>query len=425
MKNTMELVRYKDHTYQVPKVLKNAPYQFMSLTLWMDGLIPYPQDENGLRIENNPDGKGSIVFCMEHADIALLDSGVCQALIYRDEVSEPIWRIPLDREHCEILLKSGPDRCNFIFKTPVMEWVPDGYFVVFTNITTQYGYEEIMSCSEVSFVIDNYTPSYQASKEWKNIETVSVTCEDGEYLVPAESGEERANIYSINIDDEYGDNIRLISGEKKSLRIEANFDKEDEYIDVLIGLYRVGEKNPLWTVREMIPTIENVDVNTWVLDLTPGRYFILLSKVDVPGGVWIPFTHLGDCLRHDFTIIPDGNGLTHPVIESGVVTPLTSDIYEVYMNEGYVSAPCAKIELTFGEPFDATNNIICVRCYDESGEWIAECDDARNGEKNILECFTPFVDGNYRMEITHNGALFKQGHFTIENGQPSNVSIHD
>ena len=95
------------------------------------------------------------------------------------------------------------------------------------------------------------------------------------------------------------------------------------------------------------------------------------------------------------------------------------------MNEGYVSAPCAKIELTFGEPFDATNNIICVRCYDESGEWIAECDDARNGKKNILECFTPFVDGNYRMEITHNGALFKQGHFTIENGQPSNVSIHD
>ena len=420
----MQSVRYKEYTYRIPEVLENAPYMFTCLSLWMDGLAPGPQDENGFRIVNNPDGKGSIVFCIQHADTALLDSSVCQVLVYRDKVTEPVWSIPLDRLHCEILTGCGVDKCMFMFRTPIMEWVPDRYFVVLTNMSPQYDYEDILSCSVTPFVIGNFTHCYQSSKEWRNIATTCVTCEDGEYLVPAESGEGRVKIYSINIDDECGDNIRLIANGKKSLRIEACFDDDDEYTDILIGLYRAGERNPLWTVREMI-SHTGVDVNTWALDLIPGRYFVLLCMADVPGGVWIPFKRVGDCLRHDFTIVPDGHGLIHPVIGSGVVVPLTSDIFEVYMNEGYVSAPCAKMELTFEGGLDFSKNIVCVRCYNKAGEKVAECEDVRSGKQNTLECFTPLVDGNYHLEIVHNGAVFKKGCFTIRNGQPADVSFQN
>lgn len=426
---TMQLEYLNGHPYRMPKALDNAPYQFLYLSIWMDGMIPAPVNEHGICIENGPDGKGSMVFCLEHADIALLDSGICYASLYREGMTEPVITIALDRESCETVLTSGPDRGHIVFRTPVMGWDPDSYFVVLTNLDKQYSTAvDVLGSAVVHFTVESYYPSYRAAADWNHIRTITTKDRDGEYVIPADDGVNRVSLVELGINGMGGSDVRLFGNGKQSLNIRAQFGEDDEFKDVIFGLYRSGNSHPLWTNCEMVPDLFwSMEMNTWVLDLTPGKYFILIGWADVPVALqgFTPIRPIGGCQRFDFTVLPAGETLQHPDVGEVTITPLSIDIWEQYQNENFASAPCATVELDIKEPMDADLHMIGIRCFDTAEEPVAECRNVKTRGKSMLECFQPLVDGDYRLVLYHNGLSFREGTFSIQNDRAATVSWQD
>jgi len=300
----LENVFWNDSEYRMPQALENAPYRHLCVSVWMDGLKPCPMTEYGPCIETRPDGKGSLVFCVEHADVAILDSGICYASVYRTLEPEPVWSTPLDRAHGDIVLMSGNETCHIRIQTPVMDWQPGEYFLLLTNIDPDYVYvREVDGCSVVPFSIERYTPNYRPSRTWNSLRTETVTCDDGTYEIPVCQKSAPAPVMTLFVNGQTGPVLRMKGNTRQSVRIRIGLDEVTEEQEVLIGLYRKGETQPLWTVRERLePNQTDIDLNTWVLDLTPGKYFVLLGMVGKSSSSIVPIQRIGTCWRRDFIV---------------------------------------------------------------------------------------------------------------------------
>lgn len=297
---------FEDHEYRMIEPVGHVPYRFHGASLFMPGLIPPPQNSAEYYLECPPTGQGSLAIQLHHADRELLDSGVCHIALYRKCQSYPIWLAPVDRNHSDVWDLPDTELCDIRLMTPVLSWTPGEYFLVMTGMEYDYVIERnLYGGIVVPLKVESYTPSYRPSRNWDTARTVTVMCNGTDYLIPDEQFDQPAYLNSLNICGMTGSSVHLNTTGKQALTLSVFFDTPQGDTDILVGLYRTGEPHPLWTMREALnPEMPFIEMTTWMLDLHPGNYFLLLGNVatSVFDRVIQPF---GNYLRREFQIVRD------------------------------------------------------------------------------------------------------------------------
>lgn len=148
-------------------------------------------------------------------------------------------------------------------------------------------------------------------------------CSEGTYLIPkvgAETSSQFSCLCSPFFKHQY-DVTKIICNEDKS-DIEG-FEFELRYLDntqsqeltgIFIGVYRIGEKEPIWhqVVNEECSYKEEMMFRLDDMKLTYGDYFILLGNIKPDGQFSSFIKYFAGCYRLDFRVLPNGRSLKHP-----------------------------------------------------------------------------------------------------------------
>lgn len=297
---------FEDYDYRMIEPVGHAPYRFHCASLFMVGLIPPLQDSANYCLECPPTGQGSLGIQLHHADRELLDSGVCHIALYSKHQSYPIWTVPVDRNHCDIWELPDTELCDIRLMTPVLSWTSREYFLVLTGMEYDYVYmRNLYGGTVIPLTVESYTPSYRPSRTWDTARTVSFMCDGTDYLLPDERFEQPVYLNSLEILGMTDSKVHLGMPGKQALTLSIFFDVPEVDTDILVGLYREGEFRPLWTMREALnPDMPFMEMTTWMLDLHPGDYFLLLGNVTASAFDRV-MQPIGNCIRRKFQIVRD------------------------------------------------------------------------------------------------------------------------
>lgn len=158
-----------------------------------------------------------------------------------------------------------------------------------------------------------------------NIKMCDYTCSEGTYLLPRiESGTENRFAYLYSSFISCGSEMSKTVCEKGedalrglSLRlgtVENAFGAD--LTNIFVGIYRIGERMPVWQEVLDYGTDFKMDVELELDDVTLacGRYFLLFGNIR-PSGDALPYAvEFAGCYRQDFAVLPGAGAVDRPMV---------------------------------------------------------------------------------------------------------------
>lgn len=157
----------------------------------------------------------------------------------------------------------------------------------------------------------------------KNLEMRDYTCNDGVYRIPyiCSNPYNRFSFLNSPFFDCSSEDVKIICQEGCTSLKNFEFNlglvtntNYDELNGIFVGIYRKGEKNPVW--QEIIDEAHcSLDEISFVLndvELESGFYFLLFGNI-IPEENFNPFIReFAGCYRQDFVVAPNGLTMRHP-----------------------------------------------------------------------------------------------------------------
>ena len=311
------------------------------------------------------------------------------------------------------------------------DWEEGEYFVLVSNleenpclgnfIRSPYGYTLLPFTLEYP-----ETGEYEYTDEWENLDKKDAVCEDGTYVLPEMEVNGTLVMKNVEINSLNEVPLRIISQGCMPLKINFTVNTPRKTFRMPLGIYRVGQALPLWSRCEWVYKNRNnwVDVTSGVLNMCPGKYFLLVGGVVNDEAKSYPVQTLNGCVRYDFEVLPHGKTLSaHPAIECIEVHPCPLDEWKEYISAGYLDGPSARIAITFSDPDVPVSEVISVGCLDEYSHLLGSCRHVAADGTCTLNGILPLLSGHYRLVVCHNGHPWLCGHFSITDGKVPEVRL--
>lgn len=276
---------------------------------------------------------------------------------------------------------------------------------------------------------------------WEGNRIKKIALSDGEYWVPVCSAKNyvfAGDVYPCGYWDDqkqkFGTGLQKLD---ILLEYSSNFTDDDVWsdeeqcIEVPIGVYRVGNPEPLWTgfilLREGGASVETIAE----LDLCIGPHFILMCNVGMDGYCnelenmreLAAQTPVG--LRYDFMVHPSGKELVQPKITDIKLEQRPFSEWKHSVMDNYIESRTMTVKLCLEDDFDTDNNFLSLDVFDESKNWRGWSNFAnRDGQLDVIGYF-PILDGNYLFVIRHNDTPVAWGRFVCLNGVCTVTSLED
>lgn len=418
-------------TYWVVENEWSSPYCHVHGTLFIQEMVPDKLGHEDICLNCTPTGRGRLVVTLHHAEIALIDSGICHIALYRKGQSAPLWLETICPDNSTVLTTYGSSRGDIRLTLPDRGWEEGTYFILVSNleenpilsnfVLSPYGYTLLSFTMEYPEI-----GGYAFTDEWANLDKKEVVCEDGMYVLPdmETNGSLVLKDVEINFINEFP--VQLISQGLMPLEINFTVNAIRKTFSMPLAIYRVGQAQPLWTRFEWIDEDSDncICLTSGVLDMTPGRYFLLVGGVQGDGNGDYPIQTLNGCVRYDFEVLPHGKTLSeHPAIECIEVHPHPLDDWKEFVSDRYIEGPSATIAITFSIPETAGRGLISIGCLDEHDHLIGSCRSITADGTCTLNTILPLLSGHYRLVVCHNEHPYLCGRFNVIDGKVSEVGI--
>jgi len=421
------------YTYRVADNEWSAPYSLVHGTVFIEEMLPDRLGPENIRLNCTPEGRGRLTVTLHHAETALMESGVCHIALYRMKQPEPLWMETIEPENSTLIARYGSNRGDIRMTLPDRDWEEGTYFILISNLeenssltnfdVSPYGYMMLpfeMEQAEAG--------EYAFADEWDHVEKQDAVLEDGAYVLPRVEVNGTLVAEDVEINFLNDSPLRIVSQGRMPLTINFTVKDVRNTFSLPFCIYRVGQALPLWSRFEwMYEDMEEwIDVTSGILNLTTGRYFLLVGGVASDGNEDYPIQELNGCVRYDFEVLPHGKTLSeHPAIERLEVHPLPLDGWKETISDGCIDAPSATVAIRFSNPDAAGRELVSVGCLDEHDHLLGSCRSVNADGTCTLNCILPLLSGNYRLVVCHNEHPYLCGHFNVTDGKVSEVCLSD
>ena len=121
-------------TYWVVENEWPAPYCHVHGTLFIQEMVPDKLGHEDICLNCTPTGRGRLVVTLHHAEIALIDSGICHIALYRKGQSAPLWLETICPDNSTVLTIYGSIRGDIRLTLPDRGWEEGTYFILISNL---------------------------------------------------------------------------------------------------------------------------------------------------------------------------------------------------------------------------------------------------------------------------------------------------